>query len=35
MKLYFDDTGHMELDGTFIELYSGIACVLAQVALHE
>ena len=34
MKLYFDDTGHMELDGTFIELNSGIACVLAQVALH-
>ena len=34
MKLYFDDTGHMELDGTFIELNSGIACVASQVALH-
>ena len=34
MKLYLDDTGHIELDGTFIELNSGIACVAAQVALR-
>ena len=34
MKLYFDDTGHIELDGTFIELNSGIACLASQVALH-
>ena len=34
MKLYFDDTGHIELDGTFIELNSGIACVASQVALQ-
>lgn len=34
MKIYFDDTGHIELEGTFIELNSGIACVAAQVALH-
>ena len=34
MKLYFDDTGHIELDGTFIELNSGIACVATQVALR-
>ena len=34
MKLYFDDAGHMELDGTFIELNSGIACVAAEVALR-
>lgn len=34
MKLYFDDTGYMELDGTFVELNSGIACVAAQVALR-
>ena len=33
MKLYFDDTGHIKLDGTFIELNSGIACVASQVAL--
>ena len=34
MKLYFDDTGYIELDGTFVELNSGIACVAAQVALR-
>ena len=34
MKLYFDDTGRIELDGTFIELNSGIACVASQVALQ-
>ena len=34
MKIYFDDTGRTELEGTFIELNSGIACVAAQVALH-
>ena len=34
MKLYFDDTGYIELDGTFIELNSGIAYVATQVALR-
>lgn len=34
MKIYFDNTGHIELEGTFIELNSGIACVAAQVALR-
>ena len=29
MKIYFDDTGRTELEGTFIELNSGIACVAA------
>lgn len=33
MKIYFDDTWNIELEGTFIELISGLAFIATQIAL--
>lgn len=34
MKIYFDDTGHIELEWTFIKLTSGLAFIVTQIALR-
>lgn len=34
MKIYFDDTGNTELEGTFIELAAGLASMASLIAMR-